>query len=310
MVDTTINWPKKRRELESCEADSNRWNDFPFREGDVIIATPAKSGTSWMQQIVAQLVFDGKEGLFGGPSSPVSPWVEHRGRPLRELISFLEAQTHRRILKTHLPLDALLYSPKAKYIYVGRDIRDIMWSLHNMEAGWQPAAAEAQAHLAGGRHQRLAFPLDCAREFYLAAMHRLATASSQTAEHMNMSSLQAWWDVRSLPNLLLVHFNNLKADLEREIRRVARFLEIPIKDELMPRIVEHCSFAYMKGLAKFDKALKWAFKNGGDTFFNKGTNGRWREVLSPEEIALADEVAAKYMKPDCAHWLKTGELPG
>jgi aryl sulfotransferase len=46
----------------------------------------------------------------------------------------LEAQTHRRFIKTHLPVDALVFSPKAKYIYVARDGRDVAWSLHNHQS--------------------------------------------------------------------------------------------------------------------------------------------------------------------------------
>ena len=46
----------------------------------------------------------------------------------------MEAQTHRRFVKTHLPVDALVYSPKAKYIYIGRDGRDVLWSLYNHHA--------------------------------------------------------------------------------------------------------------------------------------------------------------------------------
>lgn len=43
----------------------------------------------------------------------------------------LEAQTHRRVIKTHLPVDALRMSPDAKYVYVARDGRDVAWSLYN-----------------------------------------------------------------------------------------------------------------------------------------------------------------------------------
>jgi len=43
----------------------------------------------------------------------------------------LEAQTHRRLIKTHLPLNTLAFSPQAKYIYIGRDARDVAWSWYN-----------------------------------------------------------------------------------------------------------------------------------------------------------------------------------
>src|ERR1700753_3864385 len=42
----------------------------------------------------------------------------------------LEPQTHRRSIKTHLPLDAIVFSPKARYIVVGRDARDMVWSIY------------------------------------------------------------------------------------------------------------------------------------------------------------------------------------
>jgi aryl sulfotransferase len=54
--------------------------------------------------------------------------------------------------------------------------------------------------------------------------------------------------------------------------------------------------------------LSMLFDGGAETFFNKGVNGRWKDVLTPGEVALADEVAARNLSPDCAHWLKTGEL--
>ncbi len=31
--------------------------------------------------------------------------------------------------KTHLPVDALVFSPEAKYLYIGRDGRDVIWSM-------------------------------------------------------------------------------------------------------------------------------------------------------------------------------------
>jgi aryl sulfotransferase len=112
-----------------------------------------------------------------------------------------------------------------------------------------------------------------------------------------------------LPNVLLVHFNNLKANMEREIRRIARFLDIEVERALWPRILEHCSFDYMQAASKQIENIDQFFQGGGATFFNKGTNGRWKDVLSAEEIARCDAVAARYLTPDCARWLKTGKLP-
>ena len=114
----TIAWPRKTRELHNHHMDSTVWNDFAFRDDDIIVGTYAKSGTTWTQQIVSQLVFDGAEGI---PVHQISPWLDLRIMP-PETKAMLEAQQHRRIIKTHLPLDALNFSPMAKYIYVYSNI--------------------------------------------------------------------------------------------------------------------------------------------------------------------------------------------
>jgi len=58
-MDTQIGWPRKTREMHNHHFDSTVWNDFAFRDDDIVIATYGKSGTTWMQQIVGQLIFRG-----------------------------------------------------------------------------------------------------------------------------------------------------------------------------------------------------------------------------------------------------------
>mgnify|MGYP002527276771 FL=1 len=115
--------PKKTREMESNHFDSTVWNDFPFRDDDIIIATYAKTGTTWVQQIISQLLFNGEEGL---PVADMSPWLDLRIPPNEVKLAAVEAQTHRRFMKTQLPVDALVFSEKVKYIYIARDGRDVL----------------------------------------------------------------------------------------------------------------------------------------------------------------------------------------
>ena len=132
MAEEKIEWPKKTREMQNHHMDSTIWNDFKFRDDDIIIATYAKAGTSWVQQILAQLLFNGQEGL---EVAEMSPWLDLRVPPKDEKLPAVEAQEHRRFLKTHLPVDALVFSPQAKYLYIGRDGRDIVWSFYNHQSG-------------------------------------------------------------------------------------------------------------------------------------------------------------------------------
>src|SRR6476659_11120528 len=104
----TINWPTKTREYHSHHFDFTIWNDFKFRDDDIIIATYAKSGTTWLQQIVSQLIFNGAEGL---EVAEMSPWLDLRVPPKAVKLSAVEQQQHRRFIKTHLPVDALVFSP-------------------------------------------------------------------------------------------------------------------------------------------------------------------------------------------------------
>src|SRR5258706_4776446 len=123
-----IAWPRKTRELHNHHFDSTIWNDLAFRDDDIIISTYAKSGTTWMQQILAQLLFDGDPDLS---VAEMSPWLDLRVPPKDVKLPVVEAQTHRRFLKTPLPGAAPRFSPSAKYLYIGRDGRDVGWSMHN-----------------------------------------------------------------------------------------------------------------------------------------------------------------------------------
>jgi aryl sulfotransferase len=128
-------WPVKTRELHNHHFDSTAWNGFAFRDDDIVIATYAKAGTTWTQQIVGQLVFGGAADV---PVHDISPWLDLRVPPTAQKHALLAAQTHRRFIKTHLPVDALVFSPRAKYLYIGRDGRDVAVSLYNHHARATP----------------------------------------------------------------------------------------------------------------------------------------------------------------------------
>ena len=295
---------QETRELRTVLFDSARWNDFKYRDDDIVIVTWGKSGTTWTQQIVGQLVLGAPEGIS---ATNESPWLDCRFSPLEETFEQLEAQTHRRYIKTHLPVDSLPFSDRAKYIYVGRDVRDIAWSAYNHQAAFTQGTLDAFNELPGRDSPPLIHPPCGVREYYHSFLETGEAPGFQLApiwEHV-----QGWWDVKHLPNVLMVHFNNLKSDMAGEIRRIAGFLNIEIDDGLWPAILEHCSFEYMQQESAKSEMLEEFFKGGGKTFIHKGTNGRWKDVLNQDEIAICDEIAAQRLSQECAHWLNTGETP-
>jgi aryl sulfotransferase len=298
MSEIVSDWPRKVRELQNHHMDSTVWNDFRFRDDDVIVSTYGKAGTTWTQQIVAQLIFQGAEDI---PVHAISPWWDIRIIP-PEARAAVEAQTHRRVLKTHLPVDALVMSPKAKYVYVGRDGRDVIWSMYNHHSSFRDHAYE-MFNGPGLVGEPLPRPDPDIRRYF-----RTWLEKDGYPFWSFWDNTASWWALRRLPNVKLVHFNRLKADLEGEMRAIADFLEIELPQAVWPKAVEHCTFDYMKKNAgQFAPLGGDPWEGGGETFINKGVNGRWRDALSAEDSFAYEQMALEKLGPDCAKWLATGE---
>ena len=206
-------------------------------------------------------------------------------------------------MKTHLPVEALVYSPKAKYIYIGRDGRDVLWSLCNHHANGNEAMYDALNKTPGLVGPPLEPPPDDIREYWHSWL-----AKDGFPYWSFWENVRSWWAIRDLPNLMLVHFETLKRNMPAEMRRIAKFLDIPIDESKWDTIVEHCTFDWMKNNGEKIVPLGGAvWKGGVKTFINKGTNGRWKETLTPSESAEYEAKALAELGPECAHWLATGE---
>ena len=300
MTTSDPTYPVKTREMHSHHFDSTIWNDFSFRDDDIIISTYAKAGTTWVQQIVSQLIFDGAEGLA---VAEMSPWLDLRVPPKAVKLREVEAQTHRRFIKTHLPVDALVFSPKAKYLYIARDGRDVVWSMYNHHTSANALWYEALNDTPGRVGPPIGPPPDSVLQYFDDWLERDGHPFWPFWEN-----LRSWWEIRRLPNVMLLHFERLKADMPGQIRRIAAFLDIPVDAATWPAILEHCSFDYMKANATASVPLGGAFWEGGArTFIHKGVNGRWRDLLGPEQSAAYEARALAELGQDCARWLATGE---
>jgi aryl sulfotransferase len=290
-------YPVKTRDMHNHHMDSTMWDGIAFRDDDIVVATYAKSGTTWMQQILAQLIFDGREDVS---PAELSPWVDLRVPPQHVKLPMIEAQTNRRFLKTHLPVDALVFSPRAKYIYVGRDARDMIWSMHNHHTGandtWYGMLNNTPGRVGPEIGRPPADPVTYFREWM---------AQDGAPFWPYWDSVRSWWAIRNLPNVLFVHFADLKKDMEGEIRRIAEFIGEKPGD--WDAILEHCSFDYMKAHAAACAPLGGAlWEGGGQTFIHKGTNGRWQWVLPEADSAAYEARAIAELGPDCAEWLASG----
>jgi aryl sulfotransferase len=252
-----------------------------------------------MQTIVVTLLFH--DGKAPGPVMEVAPWIDARFVPQAEILARLDEQTHRRSIKTHTPADGIPWYPTASYIVVARDGRDACMSFMN--------------HMA---HMRQDVIMDLAGTLEADGIEFGAEGIPPTedphaffqyflANPMWFEHVASFWAHRGEPNVLFVHFDDMKADLEAQMRRVANFLEIDVAHARWPALVDSCTFESMKArsaeIADFDSH----FVGGADTFLYKGTNGRWRDILTPEELDAFDQRSAELLSPDAIDWLTNAD---
>jgi aryl sulfotransferase len=304
-------FPERTRVYQNHHLDSTRWDHYSPRAGDVIISTSMKAGTTWMQRIMSLLVF-GTEPLPGSLWE-VSPWLDNRFvAPIESMIEKIEQQEHQRFLKAHIPLDALPYYPEVRYICVVRDTRDVFMSMFNHYSGYTDFVYDmlAAGDPVGGPMPRC--PED-PRELWPRWMTRgnFPWESDGWPFWSHHYHAESFWKFRDLRNVLLVHFSDLKADLEGEMRRVAGFVGIDVAEERWPNLVEAASFEAMKneGASLMGADIGMAFEGGADRFLHKGTNGRWRDVLAADDLVLYERAAEK-LEPELRGWLETGRLAG
>jgi aryl sulfotransferase len=123
----------------------------------------------------------------------------------------------------------------------------------------------------------------------------------------NLHHTATYWPHRDCENVLLVHYADLKADLPAEVRRIAAFLGVAADDAEIARVVRESQLDRMREKAlEGEDMLQAFFEGGAKRFFFKGTNGRWRDVLDAEDLALYEDAKRRILEPECATWLERG----
>ena len=288
--------------------DSRHWARFTPREGDIVVSTSYKSGTTWMQYILLHLVLP--EHAPKPNTVDVSPWLDERTIDLDAALRTLDAQTHQRIIKSHLPADGLPLHDGVRYVIVARDARDVFMSLWNHYRHLSPAAYRS---LRGGPDAAAGAPFPDppadARAFWRAWIAR-GWFEGETEGYPfwgNLRHTASWWAERDRENVLLVHFADLLADPAREIARVAAHVGVRIDRARALRVAEATAFSRMKAVAHtFLENDGSSFVGGARRFIHRGTNGRWRDVLTEADLALWKAAVERELPAGAARWLEHG----
>ena len=300
-----------RRRYRSIIVDSGRWDGFAFRPGDVVISTPPKSGTTWTQMLCALLIFDGPD--FPAPLDEVSPGLDICTRPLAAVTAVLAAQTHRRVIKTHAPLDGLPLHADVTYLVVGRDPRDVMISWEHHAANMDFARLLALRAAAVGKenlaelpawHVPFGDPVERFPSFVADETSWVPPTLASVLHHLDTG-----WQHRRDPNVALFHYADLTADLAGELLRLAGVLGIPCSPERARELAPEASLERMRErAAEVAPGAPQARLKDTRAFFRSGGTGEWCARLSAADLAAYEARVAELVDPELAAWAHSGRL--
>ncbi len=312
----------------SSDEDSGRWAALRFRPDDIVITTRSKSGTTWMQMLCALLIFGRPE--LPRPLHELSPWLDWLVDPLEEVLASLEAQTHRRFIKTHTPLDGIPIRDDVSYITVARHPLDMALSLHHHSlnidrerlrhltaTAAEGSATEQAGSPAGPTTARQPKRQPDRRPEQQPNQRRPDPARwmrawiawrGEPAERLDslpgvMHHLSLAWAERDRPNMILVHFDDLLAELPREMARLAEALGITIADDDLPALAAAAGFARMKASSTMVVPDGRGVLKSSSAFFRAGRSGTGAEILEPADLDAYHRRAAELAAPDLLAWL-------
>jgi aryl sulfotransferase len=284
----------------SSDEDSGRWDGFEFRAGDMVISTRSKSGTTWMQMICALLIFQTTD--LPAPLATLSPWLDWLIEPRDQVFARLAAQPHRRFIKTHTPLDGIPIDPRVTYIVVARDPLDLAVSLFHQGANLNQARIAELTGAAAGRTE----PAPAGKPPDVrAGLLRWIEQDVAPADDLDSLPGVMWHltDAWRRPGVLLVHYADLAADLDAEMRRIAERLGISVPAELWPDLVDAATFGRMRERATELAPDPAGIMKDRAAFFRRGRSGAGRELLTDDEVERYRARAASLAPPDLLAWL-------
>ena len=307
----TATQPQHLHSYKTPIYDSDRWEDFTHRAGDILVCTPPKCGTTWTQMICALLVHQTPE--LPQPLTRLSRWVERVTQPIEEVNAELGSQPFRRVLKTHTPLDGLPYFDDVAYIVCGRDPRDAFLSmLDHFDNLSEESVSDARRRMGMPDGPGFPFPTE-ANDLFPIWMTTPDQPWSEDGVPFGSSThfFKTYWAYRQLPNLFFLHYADMMADLDGEMRRLSAFLGMPVEEVVWARLVEAASFAAMRASA--DASAPGAHLGewrSNTAFFRRSRMGEWRSALSAENRALYETLSCKRLDPALKSWLEHGRAAG
>lgn len=289
--------------------DSARWAGFDPRPDDIIVTTPPKCGTTWTQMICALLILQTPE--LPDRLSNLSPWLDSLTRSRREVAALLEAQAHRRCIKTHTPLSGIPIREGVTYICVGRDPRDVALSRDDHHANMDWDAFHVQ-RVAAARDDGLRDPekitppplgqLTERDRFWKWVDDDTPPETSSSGLLRTLRHVESFWNARDTTNVVMLHYHDLKTDLAGQMRALAARLGLVVPDERWAALFEAATFDAMRRDSARTVPSPGIWKEQ-DGFFKRARSGAWRDLLDEEDQRRYEHRVESLIAPDLATWL-------
>ena len=235
---------------------------------DVFVATQMRCGTTWMQQLVYQIVTAGRGG-FDDPARShlytISPWIEAVNGVSIDRAP-LVGRRETRIVKTHLPASHCPYSAAARYIYVARHPVSCFASIIDFNRSMLGPLLPPLETMVGWY---------CSDKMYWRPW----------PEHVD-----GWWQwAETKPNVLFLHFEDMKRDLAGAATKVATFLDVVLTPDELRAVVERAGFTYMKEHEEwFEMAPPTMYSIAGGEFLASGKEARHEDVTPATKARILD----------------------
>jgi len=288
--------PRARRSYKGGITNTDRWQHFENKPGDVFVCTPPKCGTTWTTAIVTMLL----TGRADAAPQDLVQWVDAEVVPVADMIAGLAAQTHRRCIKTHTPFDGIPWFSDAAYIAVYRHPVDVLFSLRK--------------HLANARNTPAEHPYLGAAD---AALENFVSRAADPGDFdfdclATIVGHYQSYTARPRPdNLMLLHYADMLADAPGTIARIAAHIGVAADPALIDAIHDASSFGRMKSQAdRFAPFAANGYWRDAQAFFDSAGTGKWAGELDAPALSCYRAKIADLLGPSDVAWLEGGTAGG
>ncbi|XP_055942469.1 sulfotransferase 1B1-like [Argiope bruennichi] len=251
--------------------------DYIPRSGDIIVSSYPKTGTTWLQYIVLQIISKGESFPNSEDMEKVFPYMERTG------VEVLNSLKSPRTYMHHIPYNLMQKNEKAKVLYIYRRPEDTLVSYYHFSRNIRGSFMDFDQYF----------------ENFL---------SGNVGYGRYFEHILSYHKHKDDKNLLMISYEKLHANKKEEILRIARFLgeeyfnDIAANESILNKIIKQTSFDHMKSnisvaipkVVNGDKGPE--VKLTEIDFFRKGIVGDGKNLLSLEQLKRLNDVARSVLE--------------